>query len=267
MSIFAFATAVLLLGGSDRSFLQTPSTDATLCHNYALALSSGPVGSRPSVLRQARKIDRAARTKELWDAAILELRRSAAARREGDNAQPVPESKGPAPEPPGYLADLIEFVAEYRDPAVIEPLMEVIGYHRGAARAVSAFGDHAVDALLPALSGDQNSFGNPKDLGAMIALEYMFNGPQSAALSSASRKRVSLALLRALQRQADGLRIVAVIRTALAMRDPTLRDLLEACGRGEPTAMAQLASTGVAVDRMSRIISEQITWWDAHNKK
>lgn len=260
------AAAALLLGGTDLSLHQAPSTDVARCHDWALALGRGPLASRPSVLRQARGIDPAARTKELWEAAIVELRRSTAVRREGDNGQPVPERKEQL-EPPGYQADLIEFVAEYRDPAAIEPLMDVIGYHRGAAQAVAAFGDQAVDPLLHALSGAQNSFGNPKDLGALIALEYMFAGPRPAAVSSANRERISAALLATLRSQSDGLRILAIIRTALTLRDPTLTGLLQACGRGEAGAMARLAPTGVTAARMSEIINQQIAWWEARNRK
>ncbi len=177
----------------------------------------GSLEQRYEALLELRQIPPAQRDARQWAALAREAHRALAASR-------LPEARGRHEEYADYLSALGWTIAESRDPAMIQVLLEFVGISGPATAALGRFGALAIPGLIQIINDGRSRF-TDKD-GARSALADML-GQGNASISDQNRRQILEVAERELYQHLTFGNVIDVAVLALATGRPDLRAELE----------------------------------------
>jgi hypothetical protein len=139
-------------------------------------------------------------------------------------------------EDPEFIARLAEVVAELRDPEAIPALVDALGVGSTAIKALAAFGERAVPAVVAAVKAERRY--DTVD-GGLITLRFIVEGG-STRLSNESLNAIRLAAVERLSGEQHFTTLWRAIDLAVLLNDTDLRQRVEALSsdRNQIIAMA-----------------------------
>lgn len=219
------AAAILLVG------ILVPAEAQVTQQEIARQLLSPDRAEQFMALREIEIIDPRDVGQPLREALIRALERENAADRQQVEETPAGAVEPRHEEDHEFRAALAGIVIRLEDPQTIPALAAVLGHGLMAARALAAFGEEAVPAVLGVVRSPQSH--SRLVNGGLIALRFMVEGAGIRPLGAASLEQIRAAAEYHLNRRQSGIgaNLRWAIDLAVVLDDPELRAIVESIAR------------------------------------
>ncbi len=224
---------------------------------YALAqqILGGNARERRTALETVQQVRPQNMGPELRAALIRTLQRQGQIRAERYQADVRGEALEPL-EDPEFIAGVSRVVAELRDPQSIPALVGALGTGAPPTRALLAFGEQAVTALLAAVRSPETMDDVVDE--ALIALRFMVEGAAPRPLSPGTLAEIRRVTKQRLTGKQYFSTLWRAIDLAIALNDPGLRTIVQSLASDRDTVRARGIEDGETVEETQRRAAERL---------
>ncbi|MGH7612979.1 MAG: hypothetical protein ACREMW_02915 [Gemmatimonadales bacterium] len=159
-------------------------------------------------------------------------------------------------EDPEFIARVSRVVAELRDPRAIPALMGALGTGAPVTRALVAFGEEAVPALLAAVRSRETMDDVVDE--ALLTLRFMVEGAGPHSLSAGTLNDIRRAAKQRLSGKQYFSTLWWAIDLAIALKDPDLRRIVQSLASDRDAVVARGIEDSETIEETQRLAAERL---------
>ncbi|MGH7612977.1 MAG: hypothetical protein ACREMW_02905, partial [Gemmatimonadales bacterium] len=167
--------------------------------------------------------------------------------------------RGEALEPledPEFIGRVSSVVAELRDPGAIPALVGALGTGPPVTRALVAFGEQAVPALLVAVRSPETTLYVVDD--ALLAFRFMVEGAGPHPLSAGTLNEIRRAAKQRLTGKQHFSTLWWAIDLAIALKDPDLRRIVQSLASDRDAVVSRGIEDPETIEETQRLAAERL---------
>jgi hypothetical protein len=184
VDLIVSALLVWALGGGASWAAQNVST----AQDFVRTMQQGSLDQRELAIQTLRRIPLQQRDHAILEALTQELDRLAQMVRAREAALASGQSLTNEEGIGEYLGEVIEAVAQYKDPSIIRPLLPFVGTGSIVANAIADFGNEGVADLAASISNNAGDDSNV--MGALLILRRIVERQALHPITAAAKQRV-----------------------------------------------------------------------------
>jgi hypothetical protein len=159
-------------------------------------------------------------------------------------------------ENPEFIAQVSRVVADLRDPTAIPALIGALGTGSPPARALAAFGEEAVPALVAAVKTPGTIHYVVDD--ALVALRFMLEGAAPRPLSAAAIDEIRRAVEVRLAGKQVFTTVWDAVDLAIALKDPALRRIVKSLATDRNAVVARGIEDSETIEETQRLAAQRL---------
>ncbi|MGH7612990.1 MAG: hypothetical protein ACREMW_02970 [Gemmatimonadales bacterium] len=193
---------------------------------------------------------------ELRAALIKSLERANEVQAQRYHADLRGEPLEPLLEDPEFTARVSRVVAELRDPWAIPALVGALGTGSPVTRALVAFGEEAVPALLGAVRSPESTHYVVEE--ALVAFRFLVEGAGPHPLSAGTLNEIRRATKQRLTGKQYFTTLWDAIDLAIALKDPDLRRIVKSLASDRDAVVARGIEDPETIEETQRLAAERL---------